>query len=1676
MRRLVQLSVGFLLLVLLIQPQSAKASHAQGLDIAYQCLGGNEYRFTLNFYRDCSGVNVLNAQTINLSSASCGQNFNVNLPLVLGPIEVSPLCAAQLGQSTCANPPCTAPCLPGVEQYVYQGTFTFAQSCNDWVVSFEECCRNNSITNLAAPASQSLFVSATLDNTGTLCNNSPVFTSSPVPYICADQLYCYNHGAIDPDGDSLAYALVQPQDGPAPGFPIAYSDPSLSATYPLFDNRGFIQFDPITGSMCVDPVDTIPAQVFVVAVQVSEFRNGTLIGTTIRDIQVVVLQCVNLQPNLTPNDIQNLTGGVRIDSNSVEICPGVPLTFDVIADDLNLTDNVTMTSNFNLVAPGGIFSTSGTNPVTGSFSWTPNATQTGFYNFTVTIQDDGCPILGSQIFNFDITVVPATTTGPDTTYCPAGSPVQLTAVGGTVFNWNTIGGGPGNLSCTNCPNPTTAPGNSVTLEVVSNLNPVCKNRDTIVVTVVPDFILDAGNDTTICRFGLAPLNGSATPGGPGFAPYTFTWSPTDSLSDPNILNPFADPTDSTRYYLTATSAAGCTLVDSVDVDVDGVGPRILIDPVDTICENAPLQLNTAVFQDCGLTANACTGAVITDTIGLGSNNLDDYGPWILDPAFQFSNRKQYLFTAAELNAMGFVGGGKITDIGLFVVAAGDVVNGVTVSMGCVGDSAFLSPNFYTGLTLVQPSINLVPVVGLNNITLANPYMWDGLSSLVVEFCIDNQQALGNPSTVAYDFYGANMICYFNDPFAPGACSATGGVLSTVRPRFQFTFCEALPPVLGYSWTPATFLDNPAIANPISTPPSTLTYIVSVDDGTCVGSDFVTVNVASPFNMDIGNDTTLCLNQPYQANAVLDPGSYIFSWTPTTGVSNPAGEDPVIFAIDTTSYILTANRSGCEISDTVTINIDGISPLVTTFSDTSICPIGGVAALSTAITQNCGPTAIACSGPVNTGLVGDPAGSSSSLYGPHFIFQGVNYSLRRQYIFSQADLNAMGFVGGGRINSIALDYTSVGDPNTDIVIKMGCTNLDEFDASLAFIPNLDVVFPSASVTPTLGLTTFNFATPFMWDGQSNLVIEFCSDNLQTGSQASSFSNVRFHQTGTLNTTAYQNQFNVPGACSNPTALARTFFRPNITFAYCDAAPVGLSYAWTPALTLDNAAIPNPNASPTVTTTYSLTVSSGGSCDGGDQVTVEIDSTNFVDALQNTLINCPAPSYQLDASVTGPQFVPSLPSCGTNGTSCTQTLYSGQVGTGTASGNTFYSPIWTTTTDFRSQYIYRASDLTAAGLSSGTITALAFNIVVLGDSLPMDALTLSMGCTSDNSLSLATGFLPTQLVLGPIAFNRVTGSNLFTLANPFDWDGTSNIVVEVCNTNAASAPAAGVEYTDALGYDATMIQFSGSPGCNLAATGGVVQQGRPNIQFNVCPPPPLPFTYNWVPATGLSNASAANPVFTDPTPSIADTFLVLVTGGACDVFDTVIVPPCTLPVELLELYGEQQGGMVKLDWMTQYEVNVREFKVERSVDGEPFFEVGRKDALGNTTVESWYDLVDERPVLGSNQYRVTAIDFDGAVTLSNTVTVVFSEESGLISLYPNPTRESDGFFVEYFAEESSSLDLELVDIYGRTVSREKVDLTEGFNKFSYQTRSIAQGTYFVRFRFGDKSELRKLIIVE
>ena len=97
----------------------ANATHFAGADFNYTCVGPNTYLITFNLFRDCSGAGAPTSASVTFSSP-CGADINVNLTLQNPPIgtEVSQLCAASIGNSTCNGGP-----LPGMQQYIYSDCF-----------------------------------------------------------------------------------------------------------------------------------------------------------------------------------------------------------------------------------------------------------------------------------------------------------------------------------------------------------------------------------------------------------------------------------------------------------------------------------------------------------------------------------------------------------------------------------------------------------------------------------------------------------------------------------------------------------------------------------------------------------------------------------------------------------------------------------------------------------------------------------------------------------------------------------------------------------------------------------------------------------------------------------------------------------------------------------------------------------------------------------------------------------------------------------------------------------------------------------------------------------------------------------------------------------------------------------------------------------------------------------------------------------------------------------------------------------------------------------------------------------------------------------------------------------------------------------------------------------------
>lgn len=115
--------------------------------------------------------------------------------------------------------------------------------------------------------------------------------------------------------------------------------------------------------------------------------------------------------------------------------------------------------------------------------------------------------------------------------------------------------------------------------------------------------------------------------------------------------------------------------------------------------------------------------------------------------------------------------------------------------------------------------------------------------------------------------------------------------------------------IAYSWSPATGLSDPLIANPFANPILTTTYTVVVDDGSCVDSAQVTVTAVEELPIVFGTDTTLCLGQSAPLFVELPtglPGDVLWSWSPVEGLDDPSSLNPIATPLVTTTYAVSVS--------------------------------------------------------------------------------------------------------------------------------------------------------------------------------------------------------------------------------------------------------------------------------------------------------------------------------------------------------------------------------------------------------------------------------------------------------------------------------------------------------------------------------------------------------------------------------------------------------------------------------------------------------------------------------------------------------------------------------------------------------------------------------------------------
>ena len=323
------------LCVLMALGHEAQATHLVGGELYYTHLGGSNYLVTLKVYRDCGPANTLGTGFDDQvyigmwdGTGQIGDNDVLTIPLTQSNVSNVPVA---LG-NPCGTPP---PDLC-IEQAIYSTTVSLPATSYGWDLVWQRCCRNPSISNLQnfggtenPGATFVAHVPGTSVSSDATQNSSPVFQELPPVAVCANFDFVWDHSAIDPDGDELVYSFCAPLDGggtgggngansPVPNPPATppYQEVEyiggFSGTYPITSDPA-MAIDPVTGVITGMP--TSPGQ-YAIGICVSEYRDGELLSTTMRDFQFNVTLC---DPNIQ---------SVVAEQTPAQLCIGETITLD----------------------------------------------------------------------------------------------------------------------------------------------------------------------------------------------------------------------------------------------------------------------------------------------------------------------------------------------------------------------------------------------------------------------------------------------------------------------------------------------------------------------------------------------------------------------------------------------------------------------------------------------------------------------------------------------------------------------------------------------------------------------------------------------------------------------------------------------------------------------------------------------------------------------------------------------------------------------------------------------------------------------------------------------------------------------------------------------------------------------------------------------------------------------------------------------------------------------------------------------------------------------------------------------------------------------------------------------------------------------------------------------------
>ena len=385
------------------------SNHLTGGDLSYKCIGENKFEFTLVLYNECESIvqlSSINFFEMQYSSASLGitpqeNSFTLFKTGNAGGEEIKFFCP---GIITKCNFGGTA---RGMKKYTYTGTVTLPEKASDWKFVFQQTARSTQITTAETNLETDYIIEATLNTLLAPCNNSPQFDLSkdPVTTGYTGKETSLFIGGTDPDNDEIIYSFSKPKT--ALNDFLDYKSGYSEVNFVSSDMTPSI--DKNTGHISLTPNKI--NEIGITDVLIQEFREGELIASITRGVQVITTETNNNEPELSG---WLDTNKILIDEHDIYFCTGDE--YDI--GDFSITSSDPDGDNLSFsVSPSFYQSNFILDPSNGQIllNWGTEERDTSSFTFTIISEDDNCPesLKAEREYTIHILPVPVFDIGED---------------------------------------------------------------------------------------------------------------------------------------------------------------------------------------------------------------------------------------------------------------------------------------------------------------------------------------------------------------------------------------------------------------------------------------------------------------------------------------------------------------------------------------------------------------------------------------------------------------------------------------------------------------------------------------------------------------------------------------------------------------------------------------------------------------------------------------------------------------------------------------------------------------------------------------------------------------------------------------------------------------------------------------------------------------------------------------------------------------------------------------------------------------------------------------------------------------------------------------------------------------------------------------------------------------